>query len=298
MKYLKLIRFENLISMVLIQYLIRYSLIIPTFGQENTIGNIDFCFLVFSMILVAAGAYVINDYFDIQVDKENCNKKVLVGRSIKRRIALILHILFTSLGLILGTYISFKLKYPIIAIILILSAYLLWQYSLHIKRQLFKGNLLVAILSALFVFSLASIELLSKLMHPSTKEVLFILCIYSTFAFNSSLIHQITNDLNTVIGDKKFNIKTLATEWGIAKTKEFVKWLSMTTVFMIISISIYKFNTHLPALIYAFTLLIFPLCILNILTFKASISKDYNRISKLNKFIIFNGIISLFFFMK
>ena len=69
MKYLKLIRFENLISMVLIQYLIRYSLIIPTFGQENTIGNIDFCFLVFSMILVAAGAYVINDYFDIQVDK-------------------------------------------------------------------------------------------------------------------------------------------------------------------------------------------------------------------------------------
>ena len=71
----------------------------------------------------------------------------------------------------------------------------------------------------------------------------------------------------------------------------------MITVFMIISITIYKFNTHLPALIYAFTLLIF-LCILNILTFKASISKDYNRISNLNKFIIFNGIISLFFFMK
>ena len=196
--------------MVLIQYLIRYT-IIPTFGQENTVGNIDFCFLVFSMILLLQELMLLMITLTYKY-KENCNKKVLVGRSIKRRIALILHILFTSHGLILGTYMSFKLKYPIIAIVLILSAYLLWQYSLHIKRQLFKGNLLVAILSALFVFSLASIELLSKLMHPSTKEVLFILCMYSTFAFNSSLIHQITNDLNTVNGDKKFNIKTLATE--------------------------------------------------------------------------------------
>ena len=68
MKYLKLIRFQNLVAMALIQYLIRYSLLIPAYGENVVLGDLVFGLLVFSMLLIAAGGYVINDYFDIQVD--------------------------------------------------------------------------------------------------------------------------------------------------------------------------------------------------------------------------------------
>ena len=46
MKYLKLIRFQNLVAMALIQYLIRYSLLIPTYGEKVILGDAAFSLLV------------------------------------------------------------------------------------------------------------------------------------------------------------------------------------------------------------------------------------------------------------
>lgn len=297
MKYLKLIRFQNLVAMALIQYLLRYSLLIPTYGKDQVLGDLHFALLVLSMLLIAAGGYVINDYFDIQVDTQNHNNEVLVGRSIKRRVALILHIFFTSTGVLLGFYIAYKVRFLALGAIMAIAAYMLWDYSLRLKRRLFVGNFIVAKLSALFVFSLAAFEVLPKYTLESSKHTLILLCVYATFAFICSLMHEIIKDLRGVEGDQKFKIKTLPTVWGTNKTKEFVKWLSVLTAIMVVAVAIYEFKTQIPALVYALVFLIVPLFLLNIWIYKAHKMLDYERISKLNKFIIFAGIISLCFFI-
>ena len=51
--------------MVLIQYLIRFTLIIPKYGKENVLSEFYFALLLFCILLIVAAGYTINDYFDI-----------------------------------------------------------------------------------------------------------------------------------------------------------------------------------------------------------------------------------------
>lgn len=295
MKYLKLIRFQNLVALVLIQYLIRFTLIIPSYGKENVLSELYFALILFSILLIVAGGYTINDYFDIQVDTENKDEHVIVGRTIKRRIALILHFILTSAGLILGFYIAYKVNHLIFGIMLIICVYVLWIYNLKLKRLFLLSNLIVAGLSAIFVLSIATFEIFLNYNYESSINNISTLILLATFAFISCLMHDIIKDLRTVKGDKKFMIKTLPTVWGVLKTKEFVKWLSIIIAFLISVIAIAKFKTNLTALLYALILLIGPLFLLNVWVYKAQNTMDYERISKLNKFIIFTGIMSLLF---
>ena len=297
MKYLKLIRFQNLVVMVLIQYLIRFILIIPKYGKENVLSEFYFALLLFSILLIVAAGYTINDYFDIKVDLENKDENVIVGRTIKRRIALVIHFILTSVGLILGFYITYKINQLVISIILIVCAYILWIYNLKLKRIFFLANLIVAGLSAIFVTSIAIIEILLNYNHKASIDDITTLTVIATFAFILSLMHEIIKDLRTMEGDKKYKIRTLPTVWGLLKTKEFLKWLSIITAFIISVIAITKFKTNLTALSYAFIFLIGPLFLLNIWVYKAQDRIDYERISKLNKFIVFTGIMSLLFFI-
>ncbi len=295
MKYLKLIRFQNLVVMVLIQYLIRFTLIIPSYGKENIISEFYFALLLFSILLIVAAGYTINDYFDIKVDSENKDEHVIVGRTIKRRIALVIHFILTSVGLILGFYIAYKINQLVISIILIVCAYILWIYNLKLKRIFFLANLIVAGLSAVFVTSIATLEIFLKYNHNASINNIKTLILIATFAFILSLMNEIIKDLRTVEGDKKYKIRTLPTVWGLLKTKEFLKWLSIITAFIISIIAITKFKTNITALSYAFIFIIGPLFLLNIWVYKAQQTIDYERISKLNKFIIFTGIMSLLF---
>ena len=297
MKYLKLIRFQNLVVMVLIQYLIRFTLIIPKYGKENVLSEFYFALLLFSILLIVAAGYTINDYFDIKVDSENKDENVIVGRTIKRRIALVIHFILTSVGLILSFYITYKINQLVISIILIICAYILWIYNLKLKRIFFLVNLIVAGLSAIFVTSIAIIEILLNYNHKASIDDITTLTVIATFAFILSLMHEIIKDLRTMEGDKKYKIRTLPTEWGLLKTKEFLKWLSIITAFIISVIAITKFKTNITALSYAFIFLIGPLFLLNIWVYKAQDRIDYERISKLNKFIVFTGIMSLLFFI-
>jgi len=295
MKYLKLIRFQNLVLMVLIQYLIRFTLIIPSYSKENVLSEFYFALLLFSILLIVGGGYTINDYFDIKIDSENKDEHVIVGRTIKRRIALVIHFILTSVGLILGFYIAYKINQLVISIILIVSAYILWVYNLKLKRIFFLANLIVAGLSAVFVTSIATLEIFLKYNHKASINNITTLILIATFAFILSLMNEIIKDLRTVEGDKKFKIRTLPTVWGLLKTKEFLKWLSIITAFIISIIAITKFKTNITALSYAFIFIIGPLFLLNVWVYKAQHTIDYERISKLNKFIIFTGIMSLLF---
>ncbi|MFZ0488768.1 MAG: prenyltransferase, partial [Salegentibacter sp.] len=68
--FLKLIRFGNLLFIVLTQYLIRYFLFIPA-GAGLSLSDFSYFLLVFATICIAAAGYVINDVYDVEADKIN-----------------------------------------------------------------------------------------------------------------------------------------------------------------------------------------------------------------------------------
>lgn len=82
------------------QILVRYSLIFDT-PQH---GVKHFTLLVVTTLLIAAGGYIINDYFDVKIDRINKPHKVWIGKTISRRSALLVHQLFSAAGILLAFF--------------------------------------------------------------------------------------------------------------------------------------------------------------------------------------------------
>ena len=59
-------------------------------------------------VLIAASGYIINDYYDIKIDLVNKPERVVIGRYIKRRWALVIHQVFNGSGILLGLLVSKK----------------------------------------------------------------------------------------------------------------------------------------------------------------------------------------------
>ena len=87
------------------------------------------------------------------------------------------------------------------------------------------ANFIIAGLSAVFVTSIATLEIFLKYNHNSSINNIKILILIATFDFILSLMNKIIKDLKTLEGDKKYKIKTLPTVWGLLKTKEFLNGL-------------------------------------------------------------------------
>ncbi len=97
--FFKLIRWKNLIMIALVQYLVKYALLLPFFeshGVVTTLKPLGFTILVLATIFIAAGGYIINDIYDIEIDKVNKPNKVIVGKAISEKNALTLFIIYWS----------------------------------------------------------------------------------------------------------------------------------------------------------------------------------------------------------
>ena len=125
MGFFQLIRYKNLIIIVLTLYLLRYCIVQPLLqlnGLELQLTNVHFFLLVMSTVFLTAAGYVINDYFDRKTDMVNRPDKVIVGKKIKRRTAMLMHIVLNVLGIVLGLYISYYIGYLSFGIIFIFFA--------------------------------------------------------------------------------------------------------------------------------------------------------------------------------
>ena len=148
--FLKLIRFENLLIIVLTQYLIRYCIIDSLLYVRTEfyvqklylqVSSLTFNLLVLSTVFITAAGYIINDYFDIKTDRINRPETIVIDRFIKRRWAMIFHITFNIIGILLGIYVAYDVGNLQLSFIHVISAGLLWHYSTTFKKQLLKAKL-------------------------------------------------------------------------------------------------------------------------------------------------------------
>ena len=81
MKYLNLIRYQNLLMLAFMQLIFRYGY----FKFQNiplALADWQYGLLVLSTVLIAAGGYVINNIFDQNTDNENKPQNVIVGKTV------------------------------------------------------------------------------------------------------------------------------------------------------------------------------------------------------------------------
>lgn len=267
----RLTRFWNLVIIAVSQYFTVYFLVSP-----ELVTDWRLLVLTASTMIIAAAGYIINDYYDVKIDLINKPQRVVIGRSIPRRYALLMH----SLLSIAGTGIGFLLKWEI-GVTNFISAFLLWWYSNSLKRQPFVGNLCIAFLTALSIFVI-------PFLYPQAK-IVYILT-YGLFAFFATLLREIIKDIEDLKGDNTFGCRTLPIVWGLRRTKNLIYFLA--TAFVLLVIAIHLRVEPLP--MRYFTVFLFaPLAWLLIQLVRADTKKDFTRLSVVCKVIMVLGVFSM-----
>lgn len=312
MEYLKLVRWSNLIMIALTQYLVRYMLIQPpliVYGLQPILGHGLFLLFVLSTILISAGGYVINDYFDIKIDAINKPQELTVGRSIKRRYALTLHLILTGVGVALAFLVGYNAGNWQLGFIQVISAAMLFIYSQTYKKTFLIGNLMIAILTATAVLAVPFFEVraLSTFahLHPETATVydylVLVLISYTAFAFYTTLIREIAKDAQDVVGDSHVGSRSLPVVWGLKTTKWIVSALTLGLVGAVIFVQIFLFQqsigteaaqASLLVPVYLFSVLIMAVGAL-FSTMVAEKPSDYKRVSLLLKLTMLFGVLNI-----
>ncbi len=266
----RLTRFWNLLIIGFAQYFTAFFLI-----GFHTVKDWRLLVPSASTIMIAAAGYIINDYYDVKIDLINKPERVVVGKSIPRRYAILLHTFLSLTGVAFGLLLSWK-----IAVINFFSAFLLWFYSNNLKRQPFVGNLTVALLTGL------SIALINWLYHTD----LVLINIYASFAFFMTLVREIIKDMEDLKGDTTYGCKTLPIVLGFRKTKTVL--YSLLALFVLSVVLIHFFSNPLP-IYYFIGFLFFPLSVLFLRLVRADTKNDFYQLSTLCKMIMLLGILSM-----
>ena len=153
---MQLFRPLNLAFMALMLLLLRYFLIAPLYqlaGISHSLNDFQFLLLIISVVSIAAGGYLINDYFDQRTDQINKPEKAMIGQAISANKAIQIYGILTALGILLGTYLAFQVGSFRLVSVHIFSAALLWFYSASLQRKPLVGNLAVSLLLSIAVFT-------------------------------------------------------------------------------------------------------------------------------------------------
>ncbi|MCG8577055.1 MAG: geranylgeranylglycerol-phosphate geranylgeranyltransferase [Flavobacteriales bacterium] len=239
--FFRLIRSTNLLvislTMVVFQLFISKYLLVSVEGKWDNFSlyelfkdviltDFGFLLLMLSTLLIAAAGNIINDYFDVKADRVNKPERLIVGKHIKRRWAMVLHWFFNSSGILIAAYLAYVHKNWWILLISFISINLLWFYSSVYKRKFLSGNLMVAFLIFLvpiyvLVFNLNHLSIdneLNYLFDPSSF-IIYTTLIIAGIAFLSNLIREIIKDIADVRGDMHIGAKTIPIQMGIKKAK-------------------------------------------------------------------------------
>lgn len=182
--FLKAIRIKNALALSLGVILLRYSY----FEQLPTSADLPL-YLLFaaSIFLISSGGAIINDYFDVKEDRVKRPNRANIGRSLKRRVALISHIGLSLAGLI-TSYAITQITGNSLALYIALTAILaLFLYSTAFKSKLLIGDIaLAAVITGFIPFSLADVPM------SDLGDKYDWLC---TFTFITTFTRQLVKDI-------------------------------------------------------------------------------------------------------
>ncbi len=297
--FLKLIRWQNLLFIVITQILYEYCIYLPIYGSHSTY---QLGFIVLASVLIAAAGYIINDYFDLNIDQINKPDRVIVNNAVSRRWAIFWHLAFSLLGLFFTVLALPPSLFWYLILANLLSILLLWLYSTNFKKQLLIGNVIISILTSwviLILFFSKTPLSVDNIISADHKEIrLFRLTmLYAGFAFIISLIREVLKDMEDRTGDARYGCRTMPIVWGLPASKVFVAvWIIVLAgTLVILQLYVLAYGWWL-SIVYCLLAIVVPLLIVLSKLTAANTQQDFHLLSRYVKAIMFTGILSMLFF--
>ena len=300
--FLRLVRLPNLFFIALSQVLFQFCIYRPLYqGTVPANDTLHFIFLVMASLFIAAAGYIINDYFDINIDEVNKPHKLVVDKHISRRWAIAWHFMLSVSGVIFTVFaLPFWQKWYLVLANIFCVA-LLWFYSTSFKKKLLTGNVIISLLTAwtILIVFFSKVSLADAIGEGEANHYKFfrLAVLYAGFAFIISLIREAIKDMEDMEGDAKYGCKTMPIVWGLNATKVYVAvWLIvLIAVLIVVQVYILQFRWWLPVA-YSAATIIFPLLIVLLKLKTCVTAKQFHQLSTLTKLVMFTGIASMLFF--
>jgi 4-hydroxybenzoate polyprenyltransferase len=295
---LKLIRLPNLIIIAVTLYGFRFLVIKPYYqmsGTEFQLSSFTFGLVVAVAMMIAMTGYIINDFYDIEIDRINRPGRPAVSGQISPGSLPVIAVMLSVLTLAAVAILCIRMRSLFPVPIPLITLATVWWYARYLKKSFIWGNLIVAFMSALtlgyawlfewYLLNRSGIDIYE--VKPITQIVAGIM----VFAFLLSFIREIVKDLEDQEGDRRFGCRSLPIIKGDGYTKRF---LVLTTSILILLLTASQFwlwkadfpmvafwlipSVELPLMIYLFRLS------------RASSQSDYHRLSTVTKWIMVGGI--------
>ena len=304
--FFRLIRSLNLLFIVLTQSLFQFFIVLPVFekhGHEPALDLFHFLLLCLSSVCIAAAGYIINDYFDLNIDRINKPEKLVVEKIIKRRWAIIWHWGLSFLGVLLGFFVGWRMGIFWIGLSNLVCVAALWFYSTTFKKKILSGNIIISLLTAWVVMVIGFTNHYLAILDAETfrgveaYKILRFTFLYAGFAFIISLIREVVKDIEDMTGDSKYGCKTMPIVWGVHVSKVFAAtWLVvLIAVLFMVEAYILQFGWWV-SVFYCLLLITGPLVYILLKLFRARTIADFHHLSSWIKIVMFTGILSMIFF--
>lgn len=296
--FFRLVRWPNLVFIVLTQGLFYLCVYVPLYEVHQVKRLV---LLILSSVFIAAAGYIINDYFDLNIDQVNKPDKNVIDRVIHRRWAIIWHLFLSFAGVVLTAW-AVGIRHWYLVLANLACVILLWLYSTSFKRQLLIGNLVISLLTAwtilVLFFAFSSPGDAFNANNLTSVKFFRVAFLYAGFAFIISLIREAVKDMEDLKGDAKYGCKTLPIVAGVRTTKVYTGiWIAvLMATLVILQIYVLQFGWW-PFVLYAAALVIVPLYLLFQNLRRSASEKEFAALSNNCKLIMLSGILSMIFFL-
>ena len=279
-----LVRWPNLAIMLLSLVLVRV-LLLPGQPLAEVLLAPRFGLLVLAALLVAAGGYIINDYYDVKIDAINRPDRLVVGRLLGRRKAMLAHIVLSGLGVLLAVLSGTgKRQALLIGLVTLGAALLLWGYSARFKRVALVGNLSIGLLTAALV-------LLPELQLLTGRKAVWL---YALAALLLTVVREIIKDIEDMRGDAQHDCRTLPLVWGVARSKWVAGFFLMVLGGLVLAVIAQLLLVgNWPLAVWLLVLVTVPLAWLARLLWLADRRRHFRQLSAWCKGIMLAGVLSM-----
>lgn len=306
--FLKLIRWKNILVIILTMIAMRQLVIFPVFanyGIKVMSPDLVFYLMMLATVLIAAGGYVINDYFDQKIDRVNKAGKVIVGFRVPRRKAIALHIWLNVVALIVGVVVAVAVRRWWYFFIFFGAFVALWIYSRDLKKSTFWGNLLIAMLSGIVPMLVGMTEYFAQadtvsywdISHiRAVKMAMQVIIFFSGFAFIYTLMREIIKDCEDLVGDRENGVRSIPVKIGLKKTNYIICMLAVLSIaavaffwYMYLAETRFFYGEMLPT-VYLYVAVMIPTLLVGIISLFGTSRRKYSFLSGFVKLIMVLGI--------
>ncbi|MCC3151490.1 geranylgeranylglycerol-phosphate geranylgeranyltransferase [Hymenobacter sp. BT770] len=278
-----LVRWPNLLIMLLCLALVRAGLLLPEQPLGTALLEPRFLVLVLAALLVAAGGYIINDYYDVKIDAINRPDRLVIGRVVQRRKAMLAHLILSGTGVLLAGWL-----HPVLGAVTLGTALLLWGYSARFKRVALAGNASIATLTAALVL-LPELQL--QLARNNSHSVVWP---YALAAFLLTMVREIVKDVEDMRGDAQHGCRTLPLVVGVAQTKWVAGFFLGCLALLTAGATARLFGSgHWPLGLWLVLLVLLPMVQLARLLIRADRRRHFKHLSAWCKGIMLAGVLSM-----